>query len=844
MPSLTQDDAVARSAALDVHSYVIDLDLASAVEGTTFISTVTIVFDARDPGLGTFIEVAPVELLEATLNGAALDPAALAENRLPLTDLHPSNTLVVRARMAYSNSGEGLHRFTDPEDGAVYLYAQSFLDQAQRLFACFDQPDLKATFQLSVTAPPEWEVAANAPGSLVGPGRWEFEPTPPLATYMVSLIAGPYHVRRASHDGIPLALYCRRGLAPYLDAAAEEIFDVTRACLDYYHALFGVRYAFGKYDHAFVPEFNAGAMENPGLVTARDEFVFRSAVTEAERELRAMLIAHEMAHMWFGDLVTMRWWDDLWLSESFAEYMAYRTVRDATRFSQAWTSFVIARKGWGYADDQRPSTHPVAPASLPDAGLALLNFDGISYAKGASVLRQLAAWIGDEAFVAGLRAYFGAHAFGNATLADLLDALTVASGRDLHGWADVWLRVPEVNTLRPEVEIGPDGRFVEVTIVQTAPDRYPTLRPHRLGLGVYKGGSLLHRVEADLDPAVDHGRTLVPALTGQSAGDLLLPNDGDLTYAKIRFDPASQAALLDTLPRLDDSLARALIWASVTDAVRDAQMPAGDLVGLCAAALPSETSQAVFRDVVMFVTATVIDQYLPEGEQPAARATLAAANKAVMNAAEPGSGHQLAAARGFLASAGPSDVDELRGWLDGSAAPPGLVIDAEIRWIVLTRLCALGAATADDIDAEYERDHTAAGAEYAARCRAARPDAGAKADAWRVIMTDDQLSNRLVLAAAEGFWQPHQAEVTEPYVSRFFAEVPAMAARRDQMLVLQVVPAAYPRYAVSPSTLESAERLLATPGVPATLHRSVVDATDDLRRALAARALVVGAHAH
>jgi aminopeptidase N len=844
MPSLTQDDAVARSAAINVHSYVVDLDLTGAVEGSGFTSTVTIAFDARTPGSGsTFVEVQPVELLEATLNATTLDPATLSANRLPLTDLRESNTLVVRARMAYSNSGEGLHRFTDPEDGAVYLYAQSFLDQAQRLFACFDQPDLKATVQLSVTAPPDWEVAANAPGSRVGPGRWEFEPTPPLSTYLVSLVAGPYHVRRATHDGIPLALYCRRGLAKCLDQAVDEIFDVTRACLDHYHALFGVRYAFGKYDQAFVPECNAGAMENPGLVTVRDEFVFRSVVTDAERELRALLIAHEMAHMWFGDLVTMRWWDDLWLNESFAEYMAYRTVRDATRFSHAWTSFAVARKAWGYADDQRPSTHPVAPSSLADAGLALLNFDGISYAKGASVLRQLAAWIGDTAFVAGLRTYFASHAFGNATLADLLDALTVASGRDLRGWAEVWLRQPEVNTLRPEVVLGSDGRYTNVAIHQSAPEQYPTLRPHRLGVGVYKGGSLRHRVEVDLDPARDQGRTKVAALVGIPAGDLLLVNDGDLTYAKIRFDPASRDGLLDTLPRLDDSLARALVWASVADAVRDAQTPAADLVRLCEVGLPGETSLAVFRDVVQFVTGTAIDRYLPESEQPAARAALASACRAAMNAAAPGSGHQLAAARGFLASAGPSDVDDLGGWLDGSTAPAGLMVDTELRWTVLMRLCSLGAATEADIDAEYKRDHTAAGVEYAARCRAARPDPGAKVEAWRVIVADDELSNRLILAAADGFWQPQQAELTRPYVARFFEEAPAMAARRAQMVVLQVAEAAYPRYAVSPSTLESAERLLATPGVPATLHRSVVDSTDELRRALAARALGAGIHA-
>jgi aminopeptidase N len=520
--------------------------------------------------------------------------------------------------------------------------------------------------------------------------------------------------------------------------------------------------------------------------------------------------------------------------------MGYRVVAEATRFTDVWTDIAVGRKGWGYAADQRPSTHPVAPESVPDAALALLNFDGISYAKGAGVLRQLAEWIGDEAFLAGLRRHFAAHAYGNATLDDLLTSLSEAWGRDLRGWADLWLRRPHVNTLRPVVTVGDDGRYASVEVVQSAPPAYPTLRPHRLGIGVYSGGSLRRRVFVDLHPGVDGGHSAVPELVGVEPGDLLLLNDGDLTYAKIRLDEASLGALPRTLPTLTDPLARALVWGSVLDAVRDAEVPVGDLVALCAAALPAETELSVFRDVVKFVTASAVDQFLAPERQPAARATLGRACLAALEAAEPGGDRQLAAARGYLACAGPDDVDGLRGWLDGSAVPSGLRVDEELRWAVLIRLAELGGLSEADIDAEYERDRSAQGAEYAARCRAARPDPAAKAEAWRAIVADDSLSNRIVKASASGFWQPDQDALTRPYVPRYFAEMPAMAARRSPQVVWEVANAAFPRYAVDADTLAAAQRFLGADGVNPILSRVVGDLTDDLRRALAARHAAAG----
>jgi aminopeptidase N len=824
MRSLTRAEAAERADLLTVDSYEIDLDLT---RDGGFRSTTTIRFRAARPGAGTFVEINPTTLVAATLNGAPLAPAIVDGNRLPLAGLAARNALTVEAEMAYSNTGEGLHRFVDPADGETYLYAMSFLDQAQRIFACFDQPDLKAPVTLSVTAPPDWLVAANGAVATMDDGRHTFVTTQPLATYFVSLIAGPYHARYDEHNGVPLGLYCRRSLAADLDKEAGELFTVTRQCLDRFHELFGVRYPFGRYDQAFAPEFNAGAMENPGLVTLRDDYVFRSAVTDGQREQRTVTIAHEMAHMWFGDLVTMRWWDDLWLNESFAEYLGVRVTAEATRFSGAWTTFAMRRKASGYIADQRPSTHPVAPDHVPDTAHALLNFDGISYAKGASVLRQLVAWLGDEPVLAGLRAHFGAHRFGNATLADLLAALTKTGGRDLSGWADAWLRTAQVNTLRLEPVIV-DGRYETVHVVQTAPESHPTLRPHRVGIGLYDAGVLRQRVDGDVDGA----RTAVPALTGVPAAELLLLNDGDLTFAKVRLDAGSAAALPRALPTLTDPLARALLWAATVDAVRDSEAPVADLVALIVSALPAETEAVVVADVLQ-MSRDLLDRYLDAGQRAAALAHVAQACDRLLGTAVPGGSLQLAAARAWIGAT--VDTAGLAGWLAGAAVPDGLIVDADLRWSIRYRQAVLGAIGGREIEAELAADRSAIGQERAARCMAARPDPDAKAEAWRVVISDTTRSNRIVGAYAEGFWQPEQAEVTESYVERYFAEMPAAARRRTAWVAEAVASLSFPRYAVASTTREAAAALLARDDLEPSVRRAVTDMDDGLRRALAAR---------
>ena len=833
MPSLNRDQAAARAELLRVRGYEVDLDLA-ARDQTQFASTTTVLFSCVTPGASTFIELKPASTMEIRLNGVVLDPATMTDNRLPLADLRADNELTVRAMMAYSNSGEGLHRFVDPQDGEVYLYAQAAMDDAQRMFACFDQPDLKAPLRLRVSAPPQWSVWANGAGTQTAAGRWEFAETPPISTYLFTVVAGPYHAIYREHDGIPLGLICRASLAEHLDHDAEELFDITAACFDRYHEMFGIRYPFGKYDQAFVPQFNLGAMENPGCVTFRDEMVFRSAVTQPQRQLRAVIMAHEMAHMWFGNLVTLRWWEDIWLNESFAELMGWWVTAEATRHTDAWTNFAIWRKSTGYAADQRPSTHPVAPDEVDNVAAAMLNLDGISYAKGASTLRQLVAWLGEDTFLAGLRSFLTAHSFANASLADLLAALSEACGRDLSSWADVWLRRAQVNTLRPEVAIDPSGRYEAVSIVQTASTEHPTLRPHRVGVGVYGGDGPVvrwHRVDVDLDPAVDGGHTPVPDLVGVQAGRLLLLNDGDLTFAKVRFDPASQAELAGVLPDLADPLARALVWAAAADATRDAQLAPAEFLALVGAALPGETEVAVFEEMLRFGRTAVAQRFVPPAGQPAALAVLANACERAMRMAEPGSGRQLAAARGLVLCG--HDVSIATDWRNGVAVPDGLVVDQDLRWTLLNRLVVLGAAGEDEIAAESRRDPTGQGGEQSAMCRAAMPDADAKARAWDLIVTDEATPTRIGAATADGFWHPEQAELTAPYVARYFADMPAMARRRTPAAVQQIATSAYPRYAVSAGTLAAAHAMLARTDLDVGLRRVVEDATDDLRRALA-----------
>ncbi|MEV7146958.1 aminopeptidase N [Streptomyces sp. NPDC093084] len=825
MSVLTRDEAQSRAELLDVHRYTIDLDLTTGDE--TFDSRTVIRFTARSDG-DTFVEMKPVELRSVSLDGQPLDPGALDQDRLPLKNLTAGeHELRVDATMRYSRTGEGMHRFTDPTDDETYVYTQLFLDDVQRVFAAFDQPDLKAVFELTVKAPEDWTVLANGVTEDLGEGRWRAAATPLISTYLVAVAAGPWHSVRTEHRGLPFGIHCRRSLAPHLDADAEEILDITRACYDRYHEKFEEPYPFDSYDQAFVPEFNAGAMENPGLVTFRDEFVYRSAVTDTERQTRAMVIAHEMAHMWFGDLVTLRWWDDIWLNESFAEYMGYQTLTEATRFTDTWVDFGVARKAWGYDADQRPSTHPVAPEAVDDTAAALLNFDGISYAKGASALRQLVAWMGEKDFLAGINIHFRRHRFGNATLADFIDSLAAATERDVHAWADAWLRTTGVDTLTPVLATAPDG--TRTLTVERAGSR-----PHRIRVGVYDrdltdAGGLTLRERVDLD---------IPQTAPQTLGKrpaLLLLNDGDLTYTKVRFDADSAKAVRADLSGLPDPLTRAVVWNALRDAVRDGELPAADYLETARVHLPRETDLALVQGVLAFTTVHVADRYLRPEDRPAALATVSALCRDLIRRTEDGDnpGLRLIAVRHFIRAA--AQPDTIAAWLADGTVPGGPELDPELRWRILSRLAVLGATDEAQIAAELARDPSASGQEGAARCRAALPDPAAKARAWEAMFGGDDLSNYLFTATAQGFWHPEQADLVREYVPRYYQDAVAVAARRGPAIAVAAGREAFPAHFVDADSLALGRACLRDAGPVTALRRRLTDELDDLARALRVR---------
>ncbi len=812
MPTLTRTEARERAALLNVRSYTIHLDFTRGEE--VFGSSTVIGFDCAEPGAETFVEIRPETLHGASLNGRPVDLSSFADGRLRLSGLDGRNELRLDADMRYSRTGEGVHRFVDPADGEVYLYAMCGPDNAPLMFGCFDQPDLKAVITVSATAPPHWMVLSNGAGTRTSGGRWEFEPTPPISTYLATIVAGALHSVYEEHDGIPLGLHCRRSLAPYLDADTPDLFDLTRRAFDRYHALFSERYPFGKYDQAFVPEFNFGAVENPGCVTFRDTYVFRSAVTEAERELRAMVIAHEMAHMWFGDLVTMEWWDDLWLNESFAEYMGYQILGDVSRFTDAWTTFGVARKPWGYDADQRPSTHPVAVDGLDDVDAALVNFDGISYAKGASALRQLVAWIGEDAFLTGVNDYFARHRFGNATLSDLLDALARSSGRDVHGWASLWLRTTGVDTLR----VGSD-----LSVTRTGS------RPHRMRVGAYDltAGRLVAREAFEVDVADG-----TPVLADSPRPDLLLLNDHDLSYAKVRLDERSWDTVTSSLSLVADPLTRAVLWTTARDMVRDAEWPALGYVSLVAAHLPAEPLVSIAESVLAFALHQVADRYAPSPSRPEVVSTLTDVCGKLLDAS---ADLRLVAVRGLIQCAEtPSALAELQEWRAVGRVPSGLTLDLELNWRILLRLCVFGLAGEPEIAAELANEPSAIGQEFAARCRAALPDPEAKARAWDTMFGDPPLSNNLLSATALGFWQPARPEPSAPYVSRYFEDLPAAGAR-SPMTARILGRDLFPGYALNPDTIAAADECLSRDDLTVGVRRELTDRRDDLHRAMLVR---------
>jgi aminopeptidase N len=849
--NLAQVEAAERARLLNITGYDITLDLTDGTGGpgeSSFRSITKIGFDCAEPGAGTFIEVAAERIRSATLNG---EPVPVddwsAERGLVLPALAASNELVVDADFSYSNSGQGMHRSVDPVDKEVYLYSQFETADAQRVFACFDQPDLKSVYSWHVTIPGHWRAVSNMPVDREEPAgsgakTVHFAESARMSTYVSAVCAGPYHEATDEHTGIGLGIYCRQSMKRHLDA--EDIFLITKQGFDFYQEQFGVAYPLPKYDQVFVPEFNAGAMENFGcIVHAEQHYIFRSQVTDLEYENRANTILHELAHMWFGDLVTMRWWDDLWLNESFAEWASHWCNSRATRFSEAWTSFLSNRKTWGYWQDQLSSTHPVY-CEIPDVAAVEVNFDGITYAKGASVIKQLVAYVGEAAFLAGLRDYFAKHAWGNATFDDLLAAAEAASGTPLRKFATQWLETAQVNTLRPEVVIAPDGTYESVAVRQEAPAEHPTLRSHRIAVGLYgrKDGAMHRRERLEIEIAGE--LTDIPLLRGTPAADALLLNDDDLTYTKLRLDERSLSTVMEHIGGFESSLTRALVWAATWDMVRDAEWASGSYVNLALAGLPVERAVNLVTTILRQV-AGALTYYAAPGHAPDRWAELAAHGYDSVRGrgdVQPGSSLQLAWARSFAGAAAPAAAVDgkylgiVRDWLAGTGVPAGLAVDTEMRWRLLQSLVAGGVAGEAEIQDELQRDRTAGGERQAAIATALIATPEAKAATWRQLTSPQPLPNWLQRALLTGFQHPAQIELTQPYVRAYFDVLEQIWATRDSEPAQEFVEMGYPSLQVSEATLAATDEWLAGPDRPAPLRRLVAEGRDGVVRALAGRA--------
>ena len=843
LANLTHAECRARAAATTVAGYRVELDLTRAADPdvATFPSRSTVTFT----GGPTWIDLIAERVTAARLDGRDLDVGGYDGARLAVPATAGEHELVVEAECRYSRSGEGLHRFVDPADGATYLYTHFEPTDARRVFANFEQPDLKARFTFVVTAPEGWQVVSGQAEAARTAHTVTFAPTPPQSSYLTALAAGPYHRVTDNWRDVPLGVLCRASMAEHLDP--DEILTVTKQGLDFYDEAFGHPYPWGKYDSIFVPEYNLGAMENPGLVTFTEGFVHRGAATRTDRARRAEVILHEMAHMWFGDLVTPRWWDGTWLKESFADLMGYHVTAAATEFDGAWVTFAARRKAWAYRADQLPTTHPIV-ATVDDLEAARQNFDGIAYAKGASVLKQLMAYVREDAFLAGARDYFARHAFGNTELADLLECLERASGRDLRAWSTVWLETAGISRLDPVVETGPGGTITRLAVTQTATDPATGAavdRPHRVTIGLYDDRlSRVRSIATDVAGAC----TEVPQATGGPAA-LVLLNDDDLTYAKVRLDPGSLATVRAHLGAIPAPLSRALVWAALWDATRDAELPAPEYLDIAFAQIAREPVIELLETVLGEISA-VIGAFLPAAARPAARARAVATCRAGLQQAEPGSDGQLTWARHLVraAATSPDGVPAVRGLLDGSALPDGLTLDADLRWQCWTALSAQDAATPAELDAALAADDTMSGRRMHLLASASRPGAASREATWQRATTDTAVSNDELRALVGGFTQPADPPAPE-YAERYFASVAYWWAGRTQTMATILARGLFPTGTLGPDeqpgrhpVVAQARGWLAShPDAPAALRRIVVEQLDDLERALRAQAATRGA---
>ena len=840
--NITRAEAAERSSHLAIQHYDVTIDVTKGTE--TFEATTKVRFTSSQEGYSTFIDAVGKRVISATLNGAPVDTSSFDGESLALSNLKAENLLEISVEAIYSKSGEGLQRSVDPVDNEVYLYSQGETAFIRNMYPCFDQPDLKSTFSFTVIAPSHWEVVSNNPlekkteqGSS---SRWQFTKTPVMSTYITAIVAGPYARIDDEYVGqkrIPLGILCRKSLFQYLDA--PEIFEITKQGFAYFEKVFGLAYPFDKYDQIAVVDFNWGAMENAGCVTFREDLlVFRSKVTERMRNARANTILHEMAHMWFGNLVTMKWWDDLWLNESFAEWSSYLALVEATRFKNSWAGFNAERKNWAYRQDQLSSTHPIA-TDMVDIDTVKANFDGITYAKGASVLHQLVAYVGRDNFITALQRYFAKHAYKNTTLEDLLTELEKSSGRDLKPWVKTWLQTAGTNTLRPVLKVA-DDKYTSVSIEQDVPSipkGSTELRPHRLKVGLFDlvNKELVRRTSIELD--VQGASTEIKELAGVKVADLLLINDGDLAFAKIRLPEGSIATIKSHIGALRDNLARALCWSSAWDMLRDAEISASDFIDIAIAGLPGEDDITTVT-VLGNQLSGAVEIYAADRNRDLLREKIATCVEELLSQSKPGSDFQLQYARIFAGLAHtPAQIAKVRELLDGKLN--GLVIDADLRWSLLLSLVERGAASHADVEAELQRDNTLTGKHSYERCLAAFPEKEAKEKAFTTATADESISNWSRVSAMQGFLRPLHRDLTAPFIDRYFALILDKYNNSSYEVSSKIVDLLYPAYNVSPEVLATTEAWLNGAGKDGhpTLRRHVIEAKESLERALKVRAV-------
>ncbi len=854
--NLTRTEAQERKSIVSapIH-YWVSLDLT--VGERVFGSVTTVTFDAA-PGSTTFLDLIADKVYEIILNGESLDPAAAyVDNRVILPDLREHNEVSVKAMCRYSNTGEGLHRSVDPSDGNVYLYSQFEVPDARRVYAVFDQPDIKAVFDFSVLAPDSWIVLSNQPvqetvkvdgetfeGTLgdhpaEGIQRWVFESTVTMSSYLTAICAGPYaswHSEYANEDGrtVPMGIYCRQSLKEAMDKDANKLLDVTKAGFAFYAKTWGVPYPYAKYDQIFVPEYNAGAMENIGLVTLRDQYVFDSKVTDAMTERRVVTVLHELAHMWFGDYVTMEWWNDLWLNESFAEFTSTLATAEATEWHDAWATFNAGEKSWGLNQDQLPTTHPIV-APINDLNDTYVNFDGITYAKGASVLKQLVAYVGRDRFFEGINHYLNNHSYSNATLADLLAELEETSGRDLKAWSAAWLEQPGMNTISASVETNSDGTINTLTLTQTAPEKYPILRPHRLAIGFYnedESGAIVRTDRIELD--VEGETTVVEQAAGKPRPAFILVNDDDLTFAKLRFDVESLEFAANNLYRFNDALVRSVIWLSLWDMTRDAEFPAERFIDISLKALATEHESTTFRYALSQVSTTARHYVAPARRGEVVR-HVASELWTLANTAEAGSDEQFQLVGAYLTYGEEGDTDfvaNVRGLLKGSVVLDGLEIDNNLRWSLIKALASVNVIDQATIDKELAKRDTTENREFALGARAALPTADNKEWAWNAAIRDESLTNMQLESVANGFAAATQ-ELSDPYVARYFDEIDWIWQNRTFHMAEALLTCLYPVNANPTALVEAGDAWLeAHTDADNALRRIILENVDSSHRML------------